>query len=257
MILAISSGNEYTAVGGYDGDGKLAFTADFVTPAAITADEYTIKLKGLIALKAPENAVFDGAAVADVSDIGAGVIKTALKNIVTGRIITIGPGVKTGLNIRIDDPAVLGANLVADAAGAVSKYGYPVVIADLGTATVFTVVDAHGVLRGGAIIPGFNMSLRALSDNAASLPRIQASADKTYSVLGTNTAACMKSGIVFAAAAVLDGFLARYKTIIGEAPLIVTGAYAEIGAKYCESPVIIDKTLTLKGLYEIYKKQTS
>ncbi|MDR0974490.1 MAG: type III pantothenate kinase [Ruminococcus sp.] len=251
MVLAINSGNEFTDIGVFESD-KLTYKAQFVTPSACTADEYTVKLLSM----SGEKKSFDGAVIADVSDIGAGVIKSAVKKFVgSGKVVVIGPGVKTGLNIRIDNPAALGANLVAAAAGAMLNYGYPVIIADMAAASAFTVIDGNGVVRGGALVPGFSLSLRALSDNTAQLPRVHVNETASYSVLGTNTESCMKSGIVYAAAAVIDGFVRRYRAVIGEdAPTILTGSYASIASKYCEEQVKIDSSLALVGLAAIYRR---
>jgi type III pantothenate kinase len=254
MLLAINSGNEFTDLGVFDSE-NISFRAQFVTPSACTADEYTIKLRSLIGDIG--DIAFDGAVIADVSEVGTDVIRAAVKRFTNGRIVVIGPGVKTGLNIRIDNPAALGANLVAAAAGAVEKYGYPVITADFAAATAFTVIDKDGIVRGGALVPGFNLSLRALSDNAAELPRVHVSETASYSVLGTNTESCMKSGIVFAAAAVIDGFVKRYKDILGaDAAVVITGRYSKIASKYCEEQVIIDDELVLNGLACIYRRNT-
>jgi type III pantothenate kinase len=252
MVLTVNSGNETTVIGGFE-SGELVFTAEFITPAAITADEYTIKIRELLSLKS-EVKTFDGAVVADVSDIGTGVIKTALKSIVKGRVVVIGPGVKTGLNIRIDNPAVLGANLVAVSVGAVQKYGCPIIVANMGTAFVFTVIDEKGIVRGGAIVPGLVSSLRALSDNAAELPQITLSDENSYHFLGTNTASCMEAGAVHAYAAIAEGFYSRYRELVGDARLVITGSFSELIARYCKVPVVTDQALALDGLYQIYKK---
>ncbi|MDR0986866.1 MAG: type III pantothenate kinase [Ruminococcus sp.] len=251
MFLAINSGNEFTDVGVFDSD-KLTFRAQFVTPSAVTADEYTVKLRSMLDVSHTQ---FDGAVIADVSDVDTSVISAAVKRLTNGRIVVIGPGVKTGLNIRIDNPAALGANLVAVAAGATAKYGYPAITADFAAATAFTVIDKDSVVRGGALIPGFALSLRALSDKTAELPRIHVRENASYSVLGTNTESCMKSGIVYAAAAVIDGFVRRYKAILGaDAAVVITGRYAKLASKYCEERVIIDDTLVLDGLAAIYMR---
>jgi type III pantothenate kinase len=254
MLLAINSGNEFTDIGLFE-DEKLTFRTQFVTPSAVTSDEYTIKLQTMLGERC-----FKGAVIADVSDIGTGVISEAVGRITNGggRIVVIGPGVKTGLNIRIDNPAALGANLVAIAAGAALAYGYPVITCDLSLSTAFTVIDRDGIVRGGALVPGFNLSLRALSDNAAELPRVHVSESASYSVLGTNTESCMKSGIVYAAAAVIDGFAKRYKAILGEdAGVVITGRYAKIASRYCEEQVVIDDALVLNGLAAIYKRNST
>jgi type III pantothenate kinase len=248
MFLCLSSGNEFTDIGVFDSD-KLVFRSQFVTPSAATADEYTVKLQSLLC-----GHEFFGAAIADVSGIGTDAIKAAVRKITDGRVISVGPGVKTGLNIRIDNPAALGANLAALAVGAVNKYGSPVIIVDMAAATAFTVVDADGSVRGGALVPGFNLSLRALSDNAAELPRVHVFESASYSVLGTNTESCMKSGIVYASSAIIDGLVKRYRDIIGFAPAVITGPYAKIGSRYCEEQVQIDPTLALDGLAAIYKR---
>jgi type III pantothenate kinase len=256
MVLAVSAGNEHTVIGGYNGD-KLMWTSAFVTPSEATSDEYTIKLREHIRLKAPDTGLFEGAALANVSDLDSDIIKAALKNVVSGRVLNVGPGIKTGLNIRIDNPAALGANLVADAVGAMSKYGSPVIIADLSTATTFAVSDADGVFRGGAILPGIKTSLDALSDSTAVLPRVQIPLSGRYNILATSTISCMQSGAVYGLAVLTDGFITRYRSIIGDARAVLTGFYAELVAKYAGVSVTVDKNLALDGLMAIYKRNVT
>jgi type III pantothenate kinase len=258
MVLVLSSGNEITLLGGFNGE-ELLFTAEFVTPSACTADEYTIKLREMIGLYIADPVTIDGAVFADVSELGADVIRSALKKLSTGRVISVGPGVKTGLNIGIDNPAHLGANIVADAVGAIAKYDTPIIIADMNTATVLTVIDESGKLLGGAIAPGLGVSLSVLTEKTAELPRVNIPADggSTVNVLGTNTVSCMKSGAVFGTAAIIDGFTRRYTEITGTAKVILTGTYAALTAKYCETAVTVDKDLTLCGLMAIYRRNTA
>jgi type III pantothenate kinase len=201
----------------------------------------------------------EGAAAADVSELGTDVIKSALKRLTAGRVITVGPGVKTGLNIRIDNPAVLGANLVADAVGAMAKYPAPLIIADMSTATAIAVIDSGGRLLGGAIMPGLGVSLAALSEKTAELPRvpIPSVGGSNINVLGTNTISCMQSGAVYGTASALDGFIRRYSEITKGAKVILTGTYAELTAKYCETDVTIEKNLALDGLMAIYRRNTA
>lgn len=169
--------------------------------------------------------------------------------------MVLGPGVKTGLNIKIDNPAQLGADLAAGAVGAMGKYPTPCVIIDMGTATTLSVLDKEGAFVGGAIAAGIRSTLDALSTNTAQLPFINLQAPD--SVVGTNTVSSMQSGLILGAAAMLDGMIDRIEEEIGElASVIATGGLAEMVVENCRREIVIDNNLLLDGLYKIYKKNS-
>ena len=167
--------------------------------------------------------------------------------------LILGPGVKTGLNIKIDNPAQLGADLVAGAVGAIDTYKMPCVIVDMGTATTLSVLDKDGAFLGGVIAAGVRLTLKALAENTALLPSIPIEAPK--SVIGTNTIECMQSGLVLGSAAMLDGLLDRIEAKLGEAPPVVaTGGLSKEIITHCKHSIIYNENLLLEGLCAIYEK---
>ncbi|MGN0689156.1 MAG: type III pantothenate kinase, partial [Oscillospiraceae bacterium] len=184
------------------------------------------------------------------------VLKDAIKKLLKCKVLVVSSGIKTGLNIKIDDPAILGADLVCGAVGAMAKYPLPLIIFDMGTATTISAIDRNGCFLGGTIFPGVKVSLRALSSVAAQLPDINTELNG-MSVIGKNSIDSMKSGIVFGTASMIDGMIERYKAELGDdATVIATGGIAPSIVMHCKSDIIVDENLLTDGLLIIYKKNT-
>ncbi|MEE0839759.1 MAG: type III pantothenate kinase, partial [Acutalibacteraceae bacterium] len=167
--------------------------------------------------------------------------------------LMLGPGVKTGLNIKIDNPAQLGADLAAGAVGAIAKYETPCIVIDMGTATTVSVLGENGEMLGGAIAAGVRLTLKALFENTAQLPAVAIEAPS--SVIGTNTVDCMKSGLVFGAASMIDGLIERMEKEQGKMKTVVaTGGMSREIIRHCKYDIIYDENLLLDGLMTIYKK---
>ncbi len=167
--------------------------------------------------------------------------------------LMIGPGVRTGLNIKIDNPAQLGADLVAGAVGAIAEYTLPCVVIDMGTASTVSVIDRNGVFLGGVIAAGVNLTLKALCENTSQLTSVDISAP--HSVIGSNTVDCMRSGLIFGAAAMMDGLLDRIEDELGGVPtVVVTGGMCREIVPFCRRYIIYNENLLLDGLREIYEK---
>jgi type III pantothenate kinase len=165
----------------------------------------------------------------------------------------LGPGVKTGLNIKIDNPAQLGADLVAGAVGALDSYTMPCVVIDMGTASTISVLDRNGTFLGGAIAAGVRLTLKALTENTAQLTSIPIEAPK--SIIGANTVECMQSGLVYGTAAMLDGMLEKIEEELGETPTFVaTGGLSKEIITHCKKDIIYNENLLLDGLRAIYDK---
>jgi type III pantothenate kinase len=199
---------------------------------------------------------FSGAIISSVVPEITDAIKTAVQ-IVTGQTaLVIGPGVKTGLNIRIDNPAQLGADLVAGAVGALNKYPMPCLVLDMGTANKISVLDSKGNYRGCTISAGIGISLRALSSGTSQLPAIPLNAPAN--AIGTNTVDSMQSGTVLGAAAMIEGLCARLEENLGEkiATVVATGGIAGDIIRYCRMDIIHDPDLILDGLRFIFEKNT-
>lgn len=253
MILTIDIGNTNITLGGYK-DDKLRFVARLATDTSLTADQYAVQISSILQLRGYTAEVSD-AIISSVVPTTATAIKGALKLITGKEPLMLGPGVKTGLNIKLDNPAQLGADLAAGAVGAMGKYKMPCIIIDMGTATTVSVMDKDGAFLGGVIAAGIRSTLDALTSKTAQLPAINIDAPK--SVIGKNTVDSMKSGLVFGAAAMLDGIVDRILKELGEAATVVaTGGLAEMVVKNCTREVIIDNDLLLEGLYKIYKKNS-
>ena len=176
--------------------------------------------------------------------------------LITGKkSIVIGPGVKTGLNIKTNNPAELGADMVAGAVASIEKYPCPQIIFDLGTATTASVIDKNGCFIGCSILCGVKTALNALASGTAQLPQIDIVAPKK--AICTNTIDCMRSGTVYGTAAMIDGLVKRFEKELGqEATVIITGGLGGVIAKYCETKAIVDKNLVIDGLRLIYDKNT-
>ena len=206
MILSIDIGNSNINIGAYC-DGGLLFLTHIVSEAGKTEVEYAVLLHHILHLHRLSEQNLKGAVISSVVPQLSPVLKAAVQLTSPVPVMQIGPGVKTGLNIRIDNPAQLGADFVAAAVGAFEKYPLPVIIVDFGTATKISIVDRSRSFIGGSIMPGVRVSLDALSNRAAQLPHI--SLEPPAPVIGTNTIDCMKSGVLLGNASMIDGMIER------------------------------------------------
>jgi type III pantothenate kinase len=253
MVFTVDVGNTNIVLGAYK-DDKLVFTSRIATEASKMEDQYAIEFADIIKLYGYKPSDFNGAIISTVVPPLITVLESAVKKLLKCKVIIVGPGIKTGLNIKIDNPASLGSDLVCSAVGAMKKYKPPFIIFDLGTATTITAVDKTGALLGGSIIPGVRISLNALSRSTAQLPHINTELEGNI-VIGANTIDSMKSGIVLGTASMMEGMIDRYKKILGEdTAVLATGGLAPSIAKHCRRQLIIDPDLLSDGLYIIYKK---
>ncbi len=252
MLLTIDIGNTNITLGGYEGE-NLMFISRLATDIRLTADQYALQIKDIVKLRGCDVLDVEDAIISSVVPIVGGAISRAMEYITGKPPMLLGPGIKTGLNIKIDNPAQLGADLAAGAVGALGKYSLPCIIVDMGTATTLSVLDETGAFRGGAIAAGIRSTLDALSSNTAQLPVI--SLEAPDSVIGTNTVSSMQAGLILGAAAMLDGMIDRIEAELGKpATVVATGGLAEMVVKNCRKEIAIDNNLLLDGLYKIYKK---
>ena len=220
-----------------------------------TADQYCAELKNILGLfeVVPEN--IEGSIISSVVPMVQQVMLRAVERLTGKPCLTVGPGLKTGLNIKIDNPAQAGSDLIVGAVAAIEAYGAPVCIIDLGTATTICVVDREGAFRGGAIAPGVMLSLNALSGGTAQLPGI--SLEQPRRAIGSNTVDSMRSGLLLGSAAMLDGMVERMEAELGYAlPVVATGGLAKAIVPLCRRDMVIDENLLLTGLYLLYQKNT-
>lgn len=252
MLLAIDIGNSHITVGVYESE-SLKLVARMLTDPRRTEDQYAIELKDIMELyRLTKFDITDSIISSVVPELTQSMANAITKSIGVKPLI-LGPGVKTGLNIKLDNPAQLGADLVAGAVAALAKYPAPCIIFDLGTATTITALDKNGAFVGGTICAGVGITLEALYSKTALLPHV--SIEKPSAAIGKNTVASMQSGIVFGTAAMMDGMADRMQDELGEkATLVATGGLAKVIIPSCTHTFILDENLLLDGLRLIYEK---
>lgn len=252
MILTVDIGNTNIVFGVFDGD-SLVLESRMDTNRHRMADQYAITMEQIFNLYGIKREEIKGAIISSVVPPVSDQIKISVNRAFGVTPIMIGAGIKTGLNILIDDPSTLGADLVCGAAGAKEFYPLPCIVIDLGTATKIYAVDKNGGFIGGVIAPGIKISLEALTGKTVSLPMI--SLDGGAPVIGRNTVDCMRSGLLYGHAGMLDSFIAKFKKQLGgDCSVVATGGFSSVIKEYCESDFRVDRQLLLKGLKVIYEK---
>lgn len=252
MILAVDIGNTHIVLGVLQKDSdQIVFTACLSSNPIQTADEYTILLHNLFELNHFDLNQVEGCILSSVVPGITPLFRQALEKLSQKQVLIVGTGVKTGLNILIDNPAQLGSDMVVMAVAAAALYPKPALIFDLSTAATLSVLDEKGGYLGGMIMPGPRIAMDALSNSTAQLPHISFEPPKR--LIGTNTIDCMKSGYTYGTAAMLDGIVQRIEGKLGKkAAVIATGALAQTIVPYCRHNFIYDANLRLKGLRLIY-----
>ncbi len=252
MILAVDAGNTHIVLGVYKRK-KLLHHWRLSTERAGTADEYGIMIHQLfqhVGLPAGE---VEGVIISSVVPPLTKTLETVSLQYLNQTPLIVGPGIKTGLNIRIENPREMGADRIVNAVAALEIYGPPLIIVDFGTATTIDYIDAAGQLLGSAIAPGIGISTEALFLKTAKLPRVELV--KPASTVGRNTAAAMQSGIIFGFAGQVDGIVLRMKEEFhAEAKVIATGGLAELISGESRTIEVVNALLTLHGLQMIYDR---
>ncbi len=252
MILAVDVGNTNIVLGFLEGE-RLVNECRLSTAVNDSAEEYAIKLNSIFEICKIKPEEIEGSALSSVVPPLNRTISKAIMLITGKKPIVIGPGIKTGLHIKTNNPAELGADMVVGAVASIAKYPCPQIIFDLGTATTASVIDRDGCFIGCSILCGVKTALTALASGTAQLPQIEIVAPK--SPIGTNTIDCMRSGTVYGTAAMIDGLVKRFEKELGEkATVIITGGLGGVISKYCDTDVIVDKNLLIDGLRMIYEK---
>jgi len=252
MILVVDIGNSNIVIGGVR-DEKIVFEARIRTEATKTSDEYCVDLKILMDVYSVDSNAVEGAIIASVVPQVLNSIQTAIYKLTGKTSLVVGPGLKTGLNIKIENPAQTGADLVVGSVAALRQYKPPMIVVDMGTATTMVVLDETGALVGGCICPGVKISLDALTERTALLPGLQL--DQPKRAIGRNTIDCMRSGIMMGTACMLDGMIQRMEEELGQkTTVIATGGIARFITPMCKTPIIYDKDLLIKGLAMLYRE---
>ena len=233
MILAIDIGNTNIVIGCIDGK-KCLFVERLSTVRTKTELEYAFDVKNVLDIYHIKRTDIEGGIISSVVPQITTVAKLAVEKILKKEVLVVGAGIKTGLNIRIDNPAQLGSDLVVDSVAGITEYPVPNYI-------------------GGMIYPGIGVSLDSLTAHASQLGGISLEAPEH--IIGKNTVDCMKSGTIYSAAAAIDGIIDRLREEVGgEATVIATGGLAKKIVPYCRRKIILDDNLLLKGLAVIYRK---
>ncbi len=252
MILAIDIGNTHTVIGGIDAE-KTRFVERVSTDRNRTDLEYAVLLRNALNLHGITDGTIEGAIVSSVVPPVTQAIRGAVQKVLGITPMQVSAGMKSGMNIRMDNPASVGSDLIADAVGALSCYPAPLIIFDFGTASTVSVIDRDRNYIGGMIFPGAALSLSALSARTAQLPAIDLTAPKK--LIGTNTVDCMKAGVIYSNAAAMDGLTERISEELGQkATAVATGGLAKLIVPYCRTGIILDEDLLLKGLRVFYEK---
>lgn len=254
MILAMDIGNTNIVMGYVDKNCNVNSLFRMKTDISRTAWQYASEIYGMLNIYGIDKNQLDGCIISSVVPPLTYSIKEAVRIVFHLDAKIVIPGMKTGLNILIDNPASVGSDMVVDAVAAINQYSVPAVIIDTGTATTFSVVDRNKNYLGGLIMPGVMISQEALTSRTSQLPKISLDAPKR--VIGKNTVDCMKSGAVYGNAAMIDGTIDRIENELGEkVTVIATGGLAESIVPYCQREgIILDNDLLLKGLRILYDK---
>ncbi len=258
MILALDAGNTNICVGCIDENGPL-MTARVATDRMKTEDEYAVILGSILQMNRIRPEEITGAIISSVVPPINRMLMLAAEMVIGKTPILIRPGIRTGLKLMVDNPDTLGSDRIVDTVAAYHLYGKAArktaIVVDMGTMTTLSVVSKNQEFLGGIICPGIRISQRALAQNTSQLPSI--SLEAPAHAIGKNTVECMKSGAIFATAAMVDGLIRRISRELGEAepPLVIlTGGMSKRIAPYCREKVIVDGDLLLKGLWILYQK---
>jgi type III pantothenate kinase len=251
MLIAIDVGNTQTVMGLFEGE-ELVDSWRLSTVRDRTADEYRLYLAGLLRQDGYRLEDVNGVALSSVVPVAKAAMIQVAEEMIQGKLVVVGPGVRTGMPINIDNPREVGADRVVNSVAAKHKYGTPVVAVDFGTSTNIDVVDASGAYIGGAIAPGLEVSQDALIHATAALRRVDLTSPRA--AIGRNTVEAIQSGLLFGHAGLVDGLVDRIIAEVGGDPAVVaTGGLASTIVPHCRSVSIVDTTLTLDGLRLVYE----
>ncbi|MDR0671087.1 MAG: type III pantothenate kinase [Oscillospiraceae bacterium] len=252
MLLVVDVGNSNIVFGCVRGE-KISGMFRMETDIHKTEYEYAVAIRQILDLDEIDPRVFTGAIISSVVPPLTNPMRLAVRKITGCDALIVGAGLKTGLNIRIDNPAQLGSDLVATGVAAAAAYELPVIIFDMGTATTIGVVDERANFIGGAIFPGVALSMDALVHSTSQLPKVPIEAPARG--ISANTIDCMKSGAIFGTAAMMDGMIDRFEAELGmPARVVATGGLSARVVPHCRHAVIHDETLLLRGLRILYEK---
>ncbi len=251
MILAIDIGNTNIVLGCMEGK-EILKEARMATDLLKTSDQYCAELKGMLDLLEIDRSAIEGCIISSVVPPVLNSFRTAIIKLTGKNPLVVGPGIKTGINILLDNPAMAGGDLIVAAVAALAEYQPPLLVIDMGTATTITAIDKKGSFLGGCVCPGVKISAEALSGRTAQLPAVSLEAPKR--AIGRNTVDCMQAGLMMGHAAMVDGMVDRMEAELGcKVRVIATGGIARFVIPMCRRQMTYDKDLLLKGLGILYE----
>lgn len=252
MILAIDIGNTNIVTGCIEGKDIL-LRERLSTAHRATRLEYSALFKTAFDMYGIDAKNIEGAIISSVVPSVTNTVKEAIEKLCSIKVMVVGPGIKTGVSILIDNPAQLGSDLAVDAVASLAEYSVPQIVVDMGTATTISAINKDRQFIGGAILPGVAVSHDALITRTSQLPKI--AFEKPKKIIGSNTIDSIKSGILYGNAGAIDGIIERFEEELGEkCTVIATGGLAKVIVPLCKKEIIVDEDLLLKGLMIIYEK---
>ncbi len=252
MVLAIDIGNTNIVIGGFE-NGRILFSERFQTNHKATSLEYAAIFKVTLEIHSISRTEITGGILSSVVPSVTGTVKDAVEKYTGTQVLVVGPGIKTGLRIRVDNPAQQGSDVIVGAVAGAWEYPAPLILIDMGTATTVSVLDQNKIFIGKMILPGVGVSLDALVSRTSQLPRI--SLEPPKHLIGKNTVESIQGGILYGNAGALDGIIRRIQEELGTVCTVVaTGGLAKIILPLCKSPILLDEELLLKGLMLIYER---
>ena len=254
MILTIDIGNAIIAIGCVE-DNRILFRGRVNTDRVKTSDQYCIDLKTLLEIYNADLSDIEGTIISSVVPQVLNSVKTAVVKLTRKEALVVGPGLKTGLNILLDNPSQMGGDLVASDVAALREHKPPLIVIDMGTATTMSVLDETGAHLGGCVCPGVQLSVDALTANTSLLPGIHL--DQPKYAIGRNTADAMRSGVMMGAASMLDGMIDRFEEELGQrCTVVITGGIGRFVVPLCRHEMIYDRDLIMKGLAALYRENS-
>ncbi|GIN88375.1 type III pantothenate kinase [Heyndrickxia sporothermodurans] len=255
MLFVLDVGNTNIVLGVYD-DDVLKFHWRVETNRHKSEDEYAMVIRSLFQHVGIEFKDINGIIISTVVPPIMYTLERMCNKYFHVKPLVVGPGIKTGLDIKYENPREVGADRIVNAVAGIKEYGSPLIIVDFGTATTFCYINEHSQYMGGAIAPGIGISAEALYSKAAKLPRIEIA--RTEGVVGKNTVAAMQAGIVYGYVGQVEGIVTRMKAYSKKEPTVIaTGGHANLIANESKVIDIVDPFLTLTGLRLIYKRNTN
>ena len=254
MILTVIIENSKIYLGAAEPEtGHVIFENAISADLRKTTTEYLLVIRQLLDLHGIQSGSVEGCIISSCVPQLTDVIRRALAGLVRREIMEVAPGLKTGVNIRTDDPSELGADLITAAAAGIRHYGAPLIIVNFGTTTTISFIDEQKAFRGCTIAPGVRLSLESLAGNTAFLPDV--AAHRPAHLIGTNTADSMQSGVIIGMAAMIDGMIDRFREETElDAEVVAAGEYAGLVIPYCRHMIMTDEHLLMKGLLAIYNR---